>query len=219
MTYRKKKRWLLRYCKANKLPIIKGFNPRVNKWGRPAQLMWRNVCLKNKIPVTREPNANTLLIITPFRVRLVNVAKSQLGVKEWPEGSNWGAVKKFLAAAGLNMPAPWCACFVTWVLKKAGWKGPMPGALAWVPSWDVWGKRHDYEIPKLRAGAGDIVTFNWDSDSASEHIGLVLKNLGPYKEILTLEGNASSSAIPGGGVVKKYRSWRTVNHVYRLPNY
>ena len=216
---RRQKNWLKRYCKARKIPLRKGFSDRSNKWGKPAERLWGDVLRSQKMKVTPRPTKSNLWLITPFKRRLIDRARAELGTKEWPLYSNWGEVAKYLKGVGITFPAPWCAAFVTYCVKKAKWEGTLPASPAWVPAWDVWGKKKGYEINKFRATRGDIVTFNWDSDSSSEHIGLIYTNFGPLKSILTVEGNATSSATPGGGVTKKYRTWRTINHVYRLPNY
>jgi hypothetical protein len=218
-SYRLKKRWLKGYCVAHHQPIRKGFRIRVNRWGKPARLMWENALALAGRPITHEPTADNIDLIKPFRVKLMEVVRSQIGTKEWPPSSNWGEVAKYLKAAGFSFPTPWCASFVTWSMKKAGWRRNLPKLLGWVPSWESWAKERGYTVSKVAARKGDIVTFNWDSDAAGEHIGFVTSNLGPLKGITTIEGNATSGAIPGGGVVKKTRLFSQVNTVIRLPNY
>lgn len=217
-SYRRMKSWLRRYCRAHGIKVRKGFHVLPNKWGAQAQRMWRDVCRENKVPVTREPTAANINLIRPFRERLKRRVEIELGTKEWPAFSNRGAVEKYLRAAGIYYPAPYCASFVTYCVKKAGWERSLPVSKAWVPSWDAWAQAHGYEVNRYKARKGDLVTFNFDSDRASEHIGFIWHNYGVYKSVGTIEGNATSSAAPGGGVVKKLRRWSQVNHVYRLPD-
>jgi len=217
-SYRRLKLWMRTYYRRHGLKPRKGFSVRSNKWGRPAQLMWQEVCKREKVPVTLKPTDANINLIRPFRMRLKRRIEIELGTKEWPAFSNWGEVKKYLAAAGIGFPAPWCAAFVTYCVMRAGWKQGLPAKPAWVPSWESWAKARGYEVAKLRARKGDIVTFNWDADPAGEHIGFIARNYGAYKSVATIEGNATSSALPGGGVVRKLRRWSQVNHVYRLPN-
>ena len=217
-SYRQQKRWLKRYCRAKGILRRKGFSTLREKWGKQAQAMWRDVCKLNRVTVTKQPTGANINLIRPFRVRLRKRIEMELGTKEWSPSSNWGEVRKYLSAAGIRYPAPYCASFVTYCVKKAGWEHSLPSALAWVPSWDAWAKSKGYEVAKLKARKADLASFNWDSDAASEHIGFILHNYGLYKQVATIEGNATSAAAPGGGVVKKWRRWDQVNHVYRLPN-
>ncbi len=219
MNYRKLKRWLRAYCRAHHIDIPTGFNVRVNRWGRYARKLTEQVQAREKLPVTGNPDPGTVRAITPFRVKLMRVVRGELGTKEWPAGSNWGEVKKYLAAAGFDFPTPWCASFVTYCVKKAGWERSLPAQLGWVPSWESWAKAREYTVAKARAKRGDIVTFDWDGDGVGEHIGFVTRNLGLVKQVATIEGNATSAELPGGGVVRKTRLWSQVNAVIRLPNY
>ncbi len=137
-------------------------------------------------------------------------AKSQLGVKELPAGSNWGPmVKVYLAAAGLKYPAPWCAAFLTWCLEKANYHvtTPVPAS---VESWEEWGNRHGYLVNRpLR---GDIVCYQWDS-GWYDHIGIVDRVLSLrwrgrdfIGKVRTVEGNTGvGNDSNGGEVMIRYR--------------
>lgn len=218
-SYITKKRWLRGYCRAHGIPVAKGFRPLVNRWGTPATLTWHKALKHAGLPLTSKPTGDNIGLIKPFNVKLADAARAELGTREWPMYSNSGPVLKYLQSAGFKFPTPWCAAFVTWCMKRAGWKRTLPTLKGWVPSWDEWGRERGYEVNKYRAAKGDIVTFNWDADASSEHIGLILANYGPFKQVATIEGNASTPSLPGGGVVKKGRLWSQVNHVYRLPRY
>jgi hypothetical protein len=220
MNYRQVKRWLKRYCRAHHIEIRRGFSVRTNTWGKPARRMCEDVQAREGLPITGQPDARTVLAIMPFRLKLVRIARAELGTRETPAGSNWGdRVRQYLAAAGITFPTAWCMAFVIFVMKKAGWKGSWPERRAWVPDFDAWATAKGYERRKLSARRGYVVTFNWDSDPASEHVGFIIRNLGPLKQVLCLEGNATSPEIPGGGVVTKWRYWSNVNHTYKLPDY
>ena len=219
MSIRQDKRWLRRYCRAHHITIAKGFRVLARIWGRPAQATCRAAQKHAGLAQTGRVDEKTRLTFEPFRHRLWRIARGELGTKEWPPSSNWGEVAKYLKAAGFTFPMPWCASFVTYCVKRAGWKRSLPTKLGWVPSWETWGDSNGYAVAKLKARRGDIVTFNWDADPAGEHIGFIARNYGALKQVATLEGNATSKAIPGGGVVRKTRLWTQVNVVIRLPNY
>jgi hypothetical protein len=43
-----------------------------------------------------------------------------MGVKETPDGSNWGQrVSHYIKTCGLNSPAPWCGCYVSTAIYEA----------------------------------------------------------------------------------------------------
>jgi hypothetical protein len=107
----------------------------------------------------------------PARLEALVWAKSQIGVKEHPPGSNWGPrVRVYLSAAGFKTPAPWCAAFVTWALGKAGYHVTTPGPAS-VENWEQWAAKHGYLVKRpLR---GDIVCYDWNADNWYDHIGFV----------------------------------------------
>jgi len=52
--------------------------------------------------------------------KVLEIAKSQIGVKEDPPGSNRGKkVEEFLGSVSLSGGYPWCAAFVYWCFEKA----------------------------------------------------------------------------------------------------
>lgn len=64
---------------------------------------------------------------------LIGVERSQLGVHEIPDGSNWGShIPDYLAAAGIGFPAPWCAAFQAWAyrLARVGFPSAWDGYIA-----------------------------------------------------------------------------------------
>ena len=219
MDYRKVKRWSKSYALFHKLPVPKGLRVTRNKWGAYAKMLCRTIQKFNGWTQTGVPDVKYIAKVKPFRLKLMAVVTKELGTKEWPPGSNWGPVKEYLRAAGFSFPTPWCASFVTYCLKKAGWGKGWPTLKGWVPSWDGWGTKKGYKISKYKARRGDIVIFDWERDGGGDHIGFVTRNFGPLKSVATIEGNATSDAIPGGGVVRKTRIWWQVHAVYRLPSY
>lgn len=218
MNYRQAKHWLKGYCTAHHIPVDRGFRPGSNHWGRAAQATCKAAQRHARLPQTGRPDADTLAVIKPFRAKLAYRVQQEVGTKEWPPYSNSGPVLKYLAAAGLSGPSPWCAGFVTYCVKKAGWKRSLPPLLGWVPSWETWGRERGYAINRFRARKGDIVIFDWDG-GAGDHIGVVTSNLGVWKGITTIEGNVSTSTALGGAVARKVRYWSSVQAILRLPDY
>lgn len=154
-----------------------------------------------------EPSDNT-----PVRIRALDVARKFIGVRENPAGSNWGFwVGKFLReGAGLNFAAPWCAAFVCYCYKTAGHPLTFPHRAS-VGYFEAW-MRKQGQIVK-RPYRGDIVCYNFDSDSWPDHIGIVERVLavrwrgGEFAGwIQVIEGNTGiGNDANGGRVMRRYR--------------
>lgn len=114
--------------------------------------------------------------VTPNdRLMALATAQKEVGTKEVPMGSNWGPrVSQYLNAAGISVPAEWCAAFVTWCYDRVGKKVTFPGP-ALVQNWDNWAAAHGEVV--IRPFRGDLVTFDWDNNNWFDHIGIVEKVL------------------------------------------
>ena len=83
----------------------------------------------------------------------------------------------------------YCAMFASWVLAKAGVEcAGMPGA--YCPS-----IHHSQTLSASQLRPGDLVLFDWDSDSTDDHIGIVASNDAAAKKIATIEGNTSGGRV------------------------
>ena len=59
-------------------------------------------------------------VVTPLAQKAWEIARSQIGVKEQPLGSNAGPqVNAYLASVGLGPGYFWCAAFVYWCYQQA----------------------------------------------------------------------------------------------------
>lgn len=136
-------------------------------------------------------------------------AKSYLGVKESPAGSN---KTDFGAWYGMN-GQPWCAIFVTYCDQLGG--NPTPSfsrgtRYAYVP----------YILNDARNGAngltgtnnpepGDLVIYDWEDNSEPDHIG-VFESWIDASRFNAIEGNTSIDNNSDGGQVM--RRTRTRNY-------
>jgi len=201
----KLRRWFLKHG-GKKADIPKGFRWRTPKVGQPARELIKMVQRMAKLDhISGQFDADTRRLLFPpsVRKRLMAVATGELGTHEWPSGSNWGPVKKFLAAVGIRSGAAWCAAFVVWVLRKYGYKGPLPVNPAWVPNWVEWAKAKKLTKPVSLAAKGDILIFNWPGTSSlPDHIGFAFGGW-VRKVIWTVEGNIGGF---GGQVTKTTRT-------------
>ena len=111
----------------------------------------------------------------------MKLAKSQLGQREHPEGSNctkYGPCEN------------WCSLFVAWVWQHAG--VPLPGAPAaygYSGSLYTWASEHHGRVlpATARPAPGDAV-FYGTGPSDSAHVGIVAQVL-TDGQIATVEGN------------------------------
>lgn len=120
-----------------------------------------------------------------WRRAIVQVACSQVGVVESPLGSNRGIeVDAYLRPSGLSA-VPWCAAFVSWVLREAGI--------------DALGQYHVSAAQLLRSlrpvvsgdkQPGDV--FGWVNPDGTGHVGFVI-GLGDALDVVaTVEGNSEN---------------------------
>jgi len=143
---------------------------------------------------THPPNAKTV------REQALELATSQLGVKESPAGSNECPYTHWYGMVG-----PWCAMFCTWAYENAGGS----------PSF-VRGDRYAY-VPYIVADAqggryglsvtgnpvkGDLVCYDWERNGEYDHVGLFQEWTGG-RTFQAVEGNTSTSNDSNGGEVMR----------------
>lgn len=121
-----------------------------------------------------------------------------LGVREEPVGSNGGPLVLQLTDGHRE---PWCADFVSWVLRAAGrpFTGGASGGwrLAWTPDVRAWFSTRGRYRERLVAdpAPGDVVWFGHG------HVGFV-RHVEPAL-LETIEGNAEDAVR-----VRRYPGWR-----------
>lgn len=122
---------------------------------------------------------------------LVNIAATQIGQAEQPNGSNDGpAIATYrTATAGAMAGEPWCAYFVSWAARQAGTplgdQGQGFGAVSQIWSWAQEHGRAVTNGPGVVPKPGDLIVFG------GAHVGIVDKVL-PNGDIQTIEGNYSN---------------------------
>lgn len=169
-------------------------------------------------------------------LKVLQIARTQLGVHESPSGSNnvkyntW-----FYGHAVRGDRYSWCATFLDWIFEKAGCGKLYPhnanaaygqdeivsrcGGKWVLPKTTNLDRRKDYV--KTKAQPGDIVDFNFGSKTSDwrQHTGIVVSVEGT--DLITIEGNTSAgkgSQSNGGAVAEKTRSYEYVVSAAR-PNW
>jgi CHAP domain len=126
---------------------------------------------------------------------LLDCARSQLGVKENPPGSNM-----VLYSTWYPMPGqPWCGMFVSWCADRTAATDVIP-KYAYTPDGAQWFKDRGqwYGSPAV----GDVVFYQWATSSRICHTGVV-ETVNSDGSINAIEGNTDESGGGSGGKVMR----------------
>ena len=145
---------------------------------------------------------------------LLVLARSQLGVKEQPAGSN--RVKYNTAYYGREVSGagyPWCCTFVWWLFQQGG-AGCLfygGGRTAYCPTLLNYHKKQavpeDYQ-------PGDVIFFNFSGKTAAAHVGICETWDGT--SITTIDGNTGTgNEANGGAVMRRTRDKKYIVGAYR----
>lgn len=151
---------------------------------------------------------------------ILAVARSQIGVKEIPAGSN--NIKYNTAYYGKTVCGdsyPWCCAFVWWVFQQicaALFYGG--GKTAYCPAAEVYAKNHGQWVTSgYRPGDCVLFDFHGGGKGLACHTGIV-ESVGS-SGIICIEGNTSlTSNDNGGAVMRRTRYLNQILGAFR-PNY
>ena len=149
----------------------------------------------------------------PLRQLVIDIAATQIGVREQPVGSNRGPeVDQYIRSVGLDPTAdsyPWCVCFLHWVfgeatkLKKL--TNPLPGTAGVHVLWDKGKVQADAVVRLGQASSSTVkpgMIFTIDTGGGHGHAGLVIDV--KSNSIVTIEGNTNTGGSPEGfGVFRR----------------
>lgn len=145
------------------------------------------------------------------RANVLKWAESQLGVIEFPSGSNKVKYNDwFYGATGHNYA--WCMAFVQWVFARANL--PLPVKTVSCTDLADYAKKHKQWITS-DFKPGDILFMHWGkNDATTEHVGIVVSVKG--RVVVTYEGNTSLvSQANGGCVMERNRAAANITGAYR----
>lgn len=136
-----------------------------------------------------------------LRERALDRARSQLGYKESPPGSNQN---KFGDWYGMNYQ-PWCAMFCTWAYENEGNspafnKGTRYSYCPYIVS-DAQNRKYGLSITQDPI-PGDLVLYDWSYDTVFDHIG-IFECWNDLTNFQCIEGNTSTSNNSNGGEVMR----------------
>ena len=132
------------------------------------------------------------------RDNVLRWAESQLGVIEWPAGSNKVKYNTwFYGREVYGASYPWCMAFVQWCYDKAGYT--LPYKTASCSSLLNWYKKNKPECVVKEPEPGDIIIYNFGHTGIVESVNA--------DTITAIEGNtAVGNDSNGGEVMRRTRS-------------
>lgn len=134
------------------------------------------------------------------RKQLVDIARSQLGVREATGRNDGAAVARYLKVTGLGVGHAWCAAFVSWVYFSAGYNQPRT---AWAAA--LFPKARESLQPK----PADVLGIYSVKLKRIAHCGVVERRYNEW--IISVEGNTNATGgREGDGVYRKWRHRRTI---------
>lgn len=149
---------------------------------------------------------------------ILALARSQLGVREEPMGSN--RVKYNREYYGMEVKGPeypWCCVFQWWLFRQAGagelfyGGGKTASCTALYRFYEKRGQRVDKEGIR----PGDLVFFVFDGGKSGgmNHVGICERVEPGY--VVTIDGNTGSDQANGGTVARKRRALKYVGGAAR----
>jgi hypothetical protein len=138
--------------------------------------------------------------ILPASERLIPIAMAELWVREKTGKNDGKRVEEYLASVKLKKGNPYCAAFVSWVYKEAGYDLPRTG---WSPAL----------FPAARlakaAAPGNVFGIYFPALKRIAHCGLVVSSRSDW--VSTVEGNTDASGgREGGGVYQRLRHKKSI---------
>ena len=142
---------------------------------------------------------------------LLQWAESQLGVIEYPFGSNKVKYNDWYYGR-TGATGAWCMAEVQWVFDRADL--PLPARTASCTALANYARAHGRWVTSGYK-PGDILFMHWGKDkTVTEHVGIVKEVFGKY--VVTYEGNTSlASQANGGSVMQRNRAYANITGAYR----
>lgn len=164
------------------------------------ELLDRKANLPPAFLTRREARLRHASQITPLRVKALNHAENDLGMKESPKNSNicpitdkWGVI------------GPWCAMAVsTWYIDAGSKAFRLHVDWAYVPFFLAAAAPGINGIALINpefALPGDPVAYDWDRDGVADHVGLLRSKVRTDGTFDTIEGNTAFGNDSNGGEV------------------
>ena len=147
-----------------------------------------------------------------MKEKMLEIAKSYLNARQYGAGhkqiiDGYNRISPLPRGYRVKYTDNWCATFVSYVMHKAGYKGPFECSANRLREAM---KKAGYQISDI-GDAGDIIFYDWNSDGWSDHVGIIISyNNGMYKVI---EGNHMHAV--GYRTISKNSD--NIQGIFRLP--
>ena len=146
--------------------------------------------------------------------KILEIARSQIGIKEEPPNSNnvkfnTAYYERTVSGGGYA----WCAVFVWWVFQQAGAAQLYYGGkkTAYCPTLESY---HRGQAVSGDYRPGDIIFFNFNGKKNAQHVGICESWDG--RCITTIDGNtAPTNEANGGAVMRRKRDKKYIVGAYR----
>ncbi len=146
----------------------------------------------------RVPDRN--LLTTPEQEKILNIARSQLYVRETGKNNFGKEIRGYLAYTKVTEGNPYCAAFISWVFHKAGYEQPRT---AWSPT--LFPLHRRIKNPQ----AADLLGIYSVTKQRIVHCGIVEKLENDW--VVSLEANTNNNgSSDGNGNYRKRRHKRTI---------
>jgi len=206
-------KWALRkYLRRHHITEQPKMNPAIPTWGKAAKANAKRICGSTEMTACWA-KVNEVTPASRLRNGIVHGYHSIMGAMQG------GSVQRAIAAfCGLSDRQPWCAETFWYVAKHlAGYNGPRPENIAFVPAWELFAEKHHILVAPRYALPGMGCTFVFTGSKGvgrGQHIGVLLKTGILRHKIAynptTAEGNASDA------VRTETRYWWQINTVFDI---
>ena len=132
--------------------------------------------------------------------RVLTAAQKEVGVREGRVANTGTRVSEYLRYVGFKTPQPWCAAWVSYVFKQAGFGAPRT---AWSPALFPQSRQVREPAP------GVVFGIYYAALGRVGHCGVVERLAGDW--VYSIEGNTGSrNERDGDGVWRKLRHRRSI---------
>lgn len=132
--------------------------------------------------------------------KLLALARTQIGVKESPAGSNSVKYNTWYYGRKVSGSAyPWCMAFDQWLFDQIG--HPLPYKTASCGALLRWYRKHDPACVVSVPAPGDITIFDLPGGKDTDHTGILESIVGDH--VITIDGNTGTTNDANGGAVMR----------------
>lgn len=143
----------------------------------------------------------------------INITKQFIGARQWGAQhrqiiDGYNRISPLPRGYRVKYTDNWCATFVSYVMYKAGYKGPFECSANRLREAM---KKAGYQISGI-GQSGDIIFYDWNADGWSDHVGIIISyDNGIYKVI---EGNHMHAV----GYRNISKNSDDIQGIFRLPD-